>query len=243
MEITFSIIGTAGRDDTEKLSEKHFRAMCIVADNLIDQFAENNYPITHLVSGGAAWADHVAVVLFLDKKVKNLRLYLPCEFENGAYKDTGEKDFKKNPGGTANHYHTKFKQKTGIHSLSQIQIAIREGAEARVPGGGFHGRNSLVAKSDFLLACTYGEGNVVKDGGTADTVRKYLERVEKNGFFNKSFHYNLSDGKVYEGVEAPPKDEKKLVTASAQYFKQRVQNTTQGIVFTSPKGVPKISIG
>jgi hypothetical protein len=104
MEISFAIVGTAGRkEDGKKLSRKHYEAMAIVADCLVDQFAENNYPITHLVSGGAAWADHVAVRLFLDKKVPNLRLFLPAAWEDGTFKDTGERDPFKNPGGTANY--------------------------------------------------------------------------------------------------------------------------------------------
>lgn len=208
MEITFSIVGTAGRgDDASKLSKEHFWAMYTVAEGLIDQFAENNYPITHVVSGGAAWADHVAVKLFLREKVGKLRLFFPCEFSTGRFVDTGKDDWFLNPGRTLNTYHKNFSDKSFINSLSDIQIAINEGAETYVTKGGFHGRNAMVAKSDFLLACTYGQKNMVKDGGTADTIRKYLDRVDKEGYFDKSYHYCLTDGKVYEGVKAPPKEQ------------------------------------
>jgi len=209
MEITLAIVGTAGRkDDAKRLTRKHFEAMCIVASGLVEQINESNYPITHLVSGGAAWADHVAVRLFLDKKVPGLRLFLPAAFEDGSYHDNGNKDAYENSGGTANYYHKQFQQRTNINSLTDILIAQTHGAELIPVLKGFHARNSLVAKSDFILACTFGDGKMVKDGGTADTVRKYLDRVRKGGIFDKSFHYDLSSGRIFEGCLVPPEQEK-----------------------------------
>lgn len=209
MEITLAIVGTAGRkDDAKRLSRKHFEAMCLVASGLIEQINESNYPLTHLVSGGAAWADHVAVRLFLDKKVPGLRLFMPAEWEDGSYHDNGNKDAYENPGGTANYYHKLFQQATNINSLSDILIAKAHGAELIPVLRGFFARNALVAKSDFLLACTFGDGRMVKDGGTADTVRKYLDRVRREGIFDKSFHYDLNSKNIYEGCLAPPEEKK-----------------------------------
>lgn len=204
MEITLSIIGTAGRkDDADKLSKEHFEAMCIVASTLIDQCGENNYKIDTLVSGGSAWADHVAVKLFLNKKVPRLRLFLPAEWEGGIFRDNGVKDLKTNPGGTANYYHHQFQIKTGINSLSEIQIARNEGAELIPVAKGFYARNALVAKSDFILAMTFGSEHEIKEGGTADTIRKYLYRVRKEGIFDKSFHYDLNSGNIFVGCTVP----------------------------------------
>jgi hypothetical protein len=204
MEITLAIVGTAGRkEDAKRLTRKHFEAMCLVASGLLEQINEINYPITHLVSGGAAWADHVAVKLFLDKKVSNLRLYIPAEWEDGKFHDTGERDPHKNPGGTANYFHKQFQQNAAINGLSDIQIAKAHGAELYCCKGGFHGRNAMVAKSDFILACTFGDGHMVKEGGTADTLRKYLDRVRKEGIFDKSFHYDLNSKNIYEGCRVP----------------------------------------
>lgn len=203
MEITLSIIGTAGRkDDESRLSRKHFEAMCVVAEGLIGDFAKINYPITTLVSGGAAWADHVAVKLYLDGKVPHLRLFLPAAFEGGSYHDNGKVGFD-NPGGTANYYHHKFQRNTNINSLTQLMIAKSKGAELIPVEKGFYARNALVAKSDFLLAMTFGKENEVKDGGTAHTVKCYLDRVRKEGFFDKSFHYDLNSGKLYTGCTLP----------------------------------------
>lgn len=203
-EITLSIIGTAFRkDDANRCSKEIFQAMCIIASGLIDYCNSINYPITTLVSGGAAGADHVAVKLYLDKKAPHLRLFLPCAFEGGSFYDNGNKDAFANPGSTANHYHRLFQKSAGINSLTELQIALAEGAELINVEKGFHARNALVAKSDFLLAMTFGNENQVKEGGTAHTVSCYLNRVKKEGFFDKSFHYDLNLGKVFVGCTVP----------------------------------------
>lgn len=203
MEITLSIIGTAGRkDDADRLSKQHFDAMCTIAIGVIDECARINYPITTLVSGGAAWADHVAAKLYLDNKVPNLRLYLPCAFDGGSYYDNGKKGIE-NPGGTCNYYHHKFRRLTNINSLTQLLIAKNRGAELINVEKGFYARNAMVAKSDFLLAMTFGNGAEVKAGGTAHTVKCYLDRVKNEGFFDKSFHYDLNSGKLFFGCILP----------------------------------------
>lgn len=200
--ITLSIVGTAGRkDDENKLSLEHFNAMVNVGELLLKSCEKNNYKITTLVSGGASWADHVAVKLYLNNRVSKLRLFLPAEWETCKFKDTGEIDFKNNPGGTANYYHRKFQAATNISSLVEIQMAKDNGAELIEVPKGFYARNALVAKSDFILAMTFGEGDTVKDGGTSNTIQRYHERVSKENIFDKSFHYNLNDGKLYIGCK------------------------------------------
>ena len=222
MEISLAIIGSAGRkDDAKKMSKNIFDAGCIVASGLIDQLSENNYPITHLVSGGAAFIDHIAVKLFLDNKAPHLRLFLPAVFESGTFFDNGDKDPFKNPGGTANYYHKKFNNATHINSLTQIQIAKGAGAELIPVAKGFYARNALVAKSDFLLAMTFGKEHEVKDGGTAHTVKCYLDRVRKEGIFDKSFHYDLTTGQIYEGCTVP-KDEEKINDKTVKSLRQMI---------------------
>ena len=123
---------------------------------------------------------------------------------DGNFYDNGiSQDPFKNPGGTANYYHKKFQNKTGINSLSDIQVANIEGAELIPVAKGFYARNALVAKSDFILAMTFGKEDEVKEGGTADTVRKYLDRVRKEGMFDKSFHYDLNSGSIFIGCTVP----------------------------------------
>ena len=79
MEISLAIVGSAGRkDDSKRLSISHFESMYGIGKGLIDILKDVNYRPTVLVSGGAAWADHIAVRLFLDGVVNKLRLFLPC---------------------------------------------------------------------------------------------------------------------------------------------------------------------
>lgn len=231
MEITFSIIGTAGRnDDGKKLNLDYFNAMKIMAESLLKKFAEINYPITTVVSGGAAYADHVAVKLFLERKVPNLRIFMPCEWDGGQFKDNGVDDWKTNPGKIANQYHNLFQRKTGINSLSDIQVAKGLGAELIAVNKGFHARNALVAKSDFLLACTFGDKETVKDGGTADTVQKYLERINREDYYDKSYHYNLTDGNIYAGCKLPPINPKSIKNIT-QYknLKSKIQSIVNNL--------------
>lgn len=217
MQISLGIIGTAFRkDDAKRCSKSMFDAMVVVASGLIDQCKESNYEINTLISGGACGADFVAVKLFLDKKIPHLKLFLPAEWNNGSFKDNGNGNNTNNPGSIVNYYHRKFQLATGINSLSQMQIAKYNGAEFIPVKGGFYARNYLIAKeSDILLACTFGNRAEVKSGGTSHCVECYLTRVKKEGFFDKSFHFCLTDGKIYEGCKIPvEKDEKvpQLVT-------------------------------
>lgn len=169
-----AIVGTAGRPPHgSRLTRRHFetieRAAMKVAHLTTCEAA---------VSGGAAWADHAAVTLFLDHKLQGLLLHLPCPLDlaTGAYQDSGESDFIKNPGGTSNRYHKLFSER--IHhlpyfTLGQIRIALSRGAVSAI-GKGFKDRNTEIAKqADAILACTFGAGREVADGGTRDTWNKF----------------------------------------------------------------------
>jgi hypothetical protein len=171
-----AIIGTAGRrDDAARLSRDTFMAMVRVARAHIDELRANGHfsasdePVV-AVSGGAAWADHVAVSLFLSGHVDMLELHLPCPFDmaNRRFQDDGTRDFRTNPGGTANYYHRQFSAKMGGNTLDGIRRAIDSGAIVKI-GDGFHGRNKRVAQSQHMLAFTFGDGDVPKDGGTKHT--------------------------------------------------------------------------
>lgn len=171
------IIGTAGRkDDKEKLSCQIYELMCDAAQAVIKS---RNY--THLVSGGAAWSDHVAVSMVLRDVVPadHLTLHLPAAFINNRFDDRSQ------DGRTANFYHLSFLQKSGIDGLAEIAEAVRRGAILTVNPKGFLARNIEVANdSDGLLAFTFGNGPPwkikvyedvsaraagLKDGGTAHT--------------------------------------------------------------------------
>lgn len=172
-----AIIGTAGRrEDAERLNQDVFDYMCGYAASIVTDLGP-----TRLISGGAAWADHVAVALFNNGIGDELVLHLPAPFANCKYQGNHWKD----PGSIANYYHRSFSNKTHEHRLLQIQKAIDAGARIHVYNG-FHARNYVVGRAhDYLLAFTYGtlsgswsqydpewthhELAGLKDGGTAHT--------------------------------------------------------------------------
>lgn len=119
----------------------------------------------HLVSGGAAWGDHVAVSLFLEPTypVCSLDLELPCPFRNRYVETTGS--WQTNPGKLANALHRDFSSKVGFDSLRQIEQATQDERCNVCVSNGFHARNAKIAEVDLLLAFAFGEPS----GGTLNT--------------------------------------------------------------------------
>lgn len=175
-----SIIGSAGRgNDAKHLSEDLYEAMYAEALDTVRRF-----DIEIAASGGAAFADHIAVSLFLRGDVKGLRLYLPAAFDGKAYVPNAR--IQSNPGRTANDYHASFRESCGIDGLAEIAQAIRNGAHVETYAG-FKRRNLEVARCcSHMLAYTFGTAPSaeflpgsdgftaakeagLKDGGTAHT--------------------------------------------------------------------------
>ena len=158
---SIAVIGTAGRDKTIPMTRQLWEWML--------EDARSRIPFgVCLVSGGAAWADHVAVVLFLEGHVKALRLHLPAPF-NGRFEGP-----RNSSASVANYYHSKFSSIIGEDTFSHISKAIDMGAEVtyEAPSVGYSGmfsRNKLVARSDGMLAYTFGTGDTPADGGTRYT--------------------------------------------------------------------------
>lgn len=168
---TVAIVGTAGRRDAAtRLTYPLWLGMVREAERFLAGLPRP----WDVVSGGAAWADHVAVRLFLDGKVNSLALYLPTDFCMFGH------EFLPSPSDTActaNHYHRAFTEAvraTGgpsdFDSLDEVAEAIRRGTRIEV-GAGFKSRNYGVGRTEALLAFTFGEGKVPADGGTAHTWR------------------------------------------------------------------------
>ena len=178
MTKTLSIIGTAGRrEDIKHLNSTTYYKMIDYARSYVIEKG-----VMQLKSGGAAWVDHIAVELFLEKVVSSLILCLPAPFENQKFYS---KEFK-DAGSCSNYYHQKFSQKTNKQSLNEIDVAIKLGAKVEVYEnnssryGGFFARNSVVADCDLLLAFTFGESDVPKNGGTKDTWDKSSAKLKKH---------------------------------------------------------------
>ncbi len=167
------VIGTAGRkDDSALMNKALYNQMYSILLSDLKNFEGSK--IT-LVSGGAAWSDHLAVRAFLDKQVEDLKLYLPAPFKNSEFEEFYSA--KLTPGRIANYYHQMMEHR-GIDSRKQIQISIDQGAKVYIRKN-FWERNLDVAKVDVLIAFTFGTKSGssqaraieagLKDGGTAHT--------------------------------------------------------------------------
>lgn len=225
-ERTIAIIGTAGRSQVPTLQEWN---------NMLRDAESKVKPNDTLISGGAAFADHVAVKLFLEGKVKGLKLRLPAKIENNRF--VGKYG---TAGGTANYYHDKFSKVIGTDTITEIQQAIDKGAEVtyetELSNKAMFIRNEKVAnESDSMIAYTYGEDNEPADGGTKDTWNKakYTDKVHvsihkiqvekpKSGLFKptKNPNIDLNDFKdpmvIKEGVQEVFKKNPELASIGSE---------------------------
>lgn len=180
-----AIIGTAGRGtDAAGLKPGYYCSMCTVAQAVCTVLGAD-----HLVSGGAAVSDHIAVRLFLDGVAPKLALHLPAEWTTHGFKETSSRF---DTGRTSNWYHALFSERERIDSLGEIQQAIERGAEIKMGAGGFKERNTDIARqADVMLAFTFGQGATLKDGGTADTWNKFGREAQRR-FDEARVHYEES---------------------------------------------------
>lgn len=161
---TIAVIGTAGRDKSIKMWMKHW-------DFMYQTLLSEVRPDDHLVSGGAAWADHTAVIAYLDSHVKHLTLHLPAPF-NGSKYFQGEFGTS---GAACNYYHGLFSHAVNDDTISQLHEAIAKGATVttqpvRRGYKAMADRNALVARDcTHMLAFTFGNGDIPTDGGTKIT--------------------------------------------------------------------------
>lgn len=161
-----AIIGTAGRgEDSVKMTPTIFQGMVTKVREVLSEKGLKTEDVM-LVSGGAPWADHVAVRLYLQGDHGGLTLHLPAELE--------EKGFRQNrnysdPGRTLNYYHQQFTAKIGSSSIDELNQAREKGA-VLTQHNSFSMRNAWVAAdADFLIAFTWANGSLPKPGGTRQT--------------------------------------------------------------------------
>ncbi len=162
--IKISIIGSAkGNINFEKLLQ--------ICEEYIEHNITNDWNKIELISGGAAYCDHIAVKLFLKHPNSKLTLHFPCKWNttNIEFFDTKVVDWKTNPGGTANYYHKLFNKKCNINSFEDINNAIDLGANIIDSYNGFHKRNIIVGICDYMIAFSFASGNEPSDGGTLFT--------------------------------------------------------------------------
>jgi len=175
-----AIIGTAGRrEDGSKMSKELYKKMYNRALIEISQLMEltiDDGDTVDLVSGGAAWADHIAVSIFLSKSANSLTLHLPAEFSHEYCRFVENPNDKWCSGCTSNHYHDLFARKMGRSTMQGIARAALKGAKIYTYGG-FRERNKVVGQVGALIAFTWGEGDKPKDGGTSYTWGKSTART------------------------------------------------------------------
>lgn len=205
-----AIIGTAGRGpDGKQLAtdpERYLTRMLDAARKVSELTGA-----TELISGGAAWADHIAVLLFLENPEHySIELELPAAFEPDGvggyrYHDKGTHDFKDNPGAVSNHYHKLFTKAVAkvrprfssfLHFADVEAVHVGLAAEVRTNvGTGFLERNLVVAaKAHHCLAMTFGNGRQLKDGGTAHTMSNFLAKRNHGD----AYHLDLNTLKLYK---------------------------------------------
>lgn len=163
---TIAIIGTAGRDKSIPMTPALWSWMLADAAGRTSQE-------DHLVSGGAAWADHLAVALFLKARAASLTLHLPAPFVEHLF--VGPQG---SAASAANYYHQRFSQVIGADTLQHVARALRTencNSTFEPVARGYRAmfaRNRKVAAAvadGLVLAYTFGEGDVPADGGTKDT--------------------------------------------------------------------------
>ncbi len=203
--MTLGIIGTAGRGpdgDAFKANPRLWRSMCAVTQIVVTLLKPDR-----LVSGGAGFSDHLAVLAYLDGSVPHLTLHLPTEWTGYGFKETSS---ARDVGVTANECHHRFSLDRPTNSLHEIQLAIEKGATVKTGAGGFKARNTDIAReSDVLLAFTFGNGSLLKGedetprrGGTLDTMDKWRARrseCETKGELHglRAYHYCLNQLKLF----------------------------------------------
>jgi hypothetical protein len=178
--IHVGIIGTAGRkEDAYKMNKMVFERMIVRVKQAINDIYERESPdLITLVSGGAPWADHVAIRLFLNESILktklDLKIYSPCMFDptKNTFCDNGTFNYINNPGRMLNQLHADFSRKIGSNSLVEIsKIYSKIDSSA---AHGFHARNSKIAQtSDYLVALSWSESGQPSSGGTLDTWKKW----------------------------------------------------------------------
>ena len=172
---TISIIGSAGRkDDASRLSLGLYRKAVLNAQRHIEEYLieesihqgkKLGWPSVHLISGGAAWMDHIAVSLRKMHPEATLSLHLPCGWTREACTFTPPPgDWK--TARTAAYYHRCFSERVGVDTLRALDEALRMPGTIAHYHEGFLQRNLEVGQCDLMLAYTFTTTNVPKDGGT-----------------------------------------------------------------------------
>lgn len=163
MNQMIAIIGTAGRDKTKPMTKELWGAM---QRDVLVRVPKG----AHVCSGGAAWADHLAVFLFLFGHADRITLHLPAPMNHARF--VGK---YRTAGSVANYYHELFSNSIGRDTLADVIECVRaEKCEGTFEPVGLNmtamfARNQKIAQCGSMIAYTWGEGAIPADGGTRHT--------------------------------------------------------------------------
>ena len=197
--VRVAIVGTAGRgDDAGKVDGALFAKMTEYARHVIVDVWKLSMANVHLVSGGAAVTDHVAVALFLQPKSTwhGLTLHLPCSWNERK----ARADESCDNGCTMNSYHDEWAEQLGRSTLAEIgitrstlaeigitrstlpeigitrstlaeiEIARSKGAQLTVSSGFLARNRRIAAEAQYMLAFTWSDTDAPKQhSGTSYT--------------------------------------------------------------------------
>lgn len=175
-----AIVGSAGRgEDAARMTKAVFNAVVAKCNEIVEaelRFAKTQRKCLSLVSGGSAWVDHAAVVLFLKRaKEMDLTLYMPCKVLSNEFDKTAA------AGQTLNRLHKQCSEIVGRKTIAELVDASTVRGSTFVVMDGFHRRNTAIAtQCDILVAFSWEEGKEPKrGGGTWDTWQKCPPRCRK----------------------------------------------------------------
>ena len=105
--------------------------------------------------------------------------FIDWDKDKKQFRDYGRKEWYLNNGKTSNDYYRKYSKVIRHNTLEAIHNALFDTDGKSNPniiadyGTNFKSRNTCIAKDcDYLLAFTFGEGEVSKDEGTLDVWNK-----------------------------------------------------------------------
>ena len=193
--IKLAVVGSAGRGDDARLINGELYAQMAAA---LKQVMVQVGPVSHLVSGGAAFADHLAVGFFLRDLVPGLSLHLPAFYSRSARQYV--EPYAKSSGSISNYWHREFSRKCGGNSLNSISEALSKQGASHKTYMGFDLRNTGIAEeADAIVAFTFGVNASVKHGGSWDTMKQAMARSIP------TFHVTLKTMEIFRpAVLAPP---------------------------------------
>jgi hypothetical protein len=166
-----AIVGSIGREDEAKqMSKELYQKMQNIVKKILQERGYQTKDIT-FVGGGNAFAEHLAVSLFLESSESRLELYLPCTLDQlfGSSSATGIFLVKR---------HRTFSEKVFFKpntSLEHLKEAIKRGAQIKEIKEGISERNLYVAQSvDLLIAFTFSSRHdqLKINGGASDVWQK-----------------------------------------------------------------------